>query len=147
ASTGADVLVVEGVMGMFDGAGSGVEASTAHVALLLDAPVLLVVDAGAMSGSVAALVHGFASFGDGVGVAGVVLNRVGSDRHEQLLREALAPLGVPVVGALRRDDRLAWRDRHLGLVPVVESPSLVSAALDRLAAMVAERCDLDAILE
>ena len=104
AAQGADVLVVEGVMGLFDGAADGpVRASTAHVATLLDAPVLLVVDASSLSGSVAALVHGYASFDDGVRVAGVVLNRVGSDGHETMLREALAPLGVPVLGVLRRD--------------------------------------------
>jgi cobyrinic acid a,c-diamide synthase len=85
---GADVAVVEGVMGLFDGRGSTTEGSTAHVAALLGAPVVLVVDASSMSHSVAALVHGFATYGD-VQLAGVVLNRVGSDRHEQLLREAL----------------------------------------------------------
>ena len=85
---GADVAVVEGVMGLFDGRGSTTEGSTAHVAALLGAPVVLVVDASSMSHSVAALVHGFATYGD-VSLAGVVLNRVGSDRHEQLLREAL----------------------------------------------------------
>jgi cobyrinic acid a,c-diamide synthase len=146
AGAGADVLVVEGVMGLFDGAADGTASSTADVARVLEAPVVLVVDAGAMSGSVAALVHGFASFDPGVAVAGVVLNRVGSDGHEQLLRDALAPLGVPVLGALRRDDRLTWRDRHLGLVPVAERPDDVAAALDHLADAVAERVDLDAVV-
>ena len=149
AGAGADVLVVEGVMGMFDGAadgGSSDEASTGHIARLLDAPVLLVVDAAAMSGSVAALVHGFASFDPDVRVEGVVLNRVGSDGHEVMLREALEPLGVPVLGALRRDDRFAWRDRHLGLVPVVERQAEVTASLDRLAAAVERACDLDAVM-
>jgi cobyrinic acid a,c-diamide synthase len=145
AGAGCELLVVEGVMGLFDGAGSGPAASTAHVARLLDAPVVLVVDAAAMSGSVAAVVHGFRSLDPGVRVAGVVLNRVGSDGHEALLREALAPLGLPVLGALRRDDRLTWRDRHLGLVPVAEHPDQVRAALGVLAALVAERVDLDAV--
>src|SRR6202011_2471621 len=89
SAEGADLLVVEGVMGLFDGAGPGDEASTAHVARLLDAPVLLVVDASAMSGSVAALVHGFATFDPTVRMAGVILNRVGSEGHEVLLRDAL----------------------------------------------------------
>jgi len=146
AGEGADVLVVEGVMGMFDGAGDGTPSSTASVAALLGAPVLLVVDASAMSGSVAAVVHGFATFDDAVQVAGVVLNRVGSDGHEAMLRDALAPLGVPVLGALRRDDALTWRDRHLGLVPVVEQPREVAAALDRLASSVATSVDLEAVL-
>lgn len=146
AATGADLLVVEGVMGLFDGAAEGPASSTADVARLLDAPVVLVVDAKAMSGSVAALVQGYAQFDRRVQVAGVVLNRVGSDGHEALLREALAPLGVPVLGALRHDDRLTWRDRHLGLVPVAERPGAVRHALDRLAAAVAERVDLDAVV-
>ena len=147
AAAGADVLVVEGVMGLFDGAASdGATASTAHVARLLRAPVLLVVDASAMSGSVAALVHGFATFDPSVDVAGVVLNRVGSDGHEAMLRAALAPLGIPVLGVVRRDAALGWRDRHLGLVPVVEDPGAVRAALDGLAVAVAGGCDLAAIV-
>jgi cobyrinic acid a,c-diamide synthase len=146
AAEGAHLLVVEGVMGLFDGAGSGDEASTAHVARLLDAPVLLVVDASAMSGSVAALVHGFATFDPTVRVAGVILNRVGSEGHEVLLRAALAPLGIPVLGCLQRDDELVWRDRHHGLVPVAEHPDAVRAGLGRLAAAVGAGCDLDAIV-
>ena len=92
-------------MGLFDGkSGGGELASTAHVAKLLDAPVLLVVDASGMARSVAAAVHGYATFDPDLRVAGVVLNRVGSDWHEEILREALAPLGLPVLGVLRRDD-------------------------------------------
>jgi cobyrinic acid a,c-diamide synthase len=146
AGDGADLLIIEGVMGLFDGSGSTSEASTAHVARLLDAPVVLVVDASAMSGSVAALVHGYRTFDPTVKVAGVILNRVGSDGHETLLRDALAPGGVPVLGCLRRDDSLAWRDRHLGLVPVVEQPDAVRAGLGRLAAAVGSGCDLDALV-
>jgi len=146
AGAGCQLLVVEGVMGLFDGAGAGPEASTAHVARLLDAPVVLVVDAAAMSGSVAALVHGFRTFDPGIRIAGVVLNRVASDGHEALLRCALAPLGLPVLGALRRDTRLTWRDRHLGLVPVAERPAEVGAALAALAALVAANVDLDAVV-
>jgi cobyrinic acid a,c-diamide synthase len=80
-------------------------------------------------------------------VAGVILNRVGSDGHEILLRESLAPLGIPVLGALRRDDRLVWRDRHLGLVPVAEQAAEVTTALDRLAAAVTEQIDLPAVVK
>jgi len=147
AADGADILVVEGVMGLFDGAADdGATASTAHVAKLLGAPVVLVVDASAMSGSVAAVVHGFATFDPGVRVAGVILNRVGSDGHEVMLREALAPVGIPVVGVLRRDDRFEWRDRHLGLVPVVEERSRIVQSIEALADAVARSCDLDAVL-
>lgn len=146
-SEGADVLVVEGVMGLFDGAADdGWTASTAHVATVLDAPVLLVVDASSMSGSVAALVHGYATFHPRVHVAGVVLNRVGSEGHEAMLREALRPLDIALVGVLRRDDSLSWRDRHLGLVPVGEHPLEVRRSIDRLGAAVTAACDLDAVL-
>jgi cobyrinic acid a,c-diamide synthase len=146
AAGGADLLVVEGVMGLFDGAADGRASSTADVARLLGAPVVLVVDASAMAGSVAAVVHGFATLDAEVGVAGVILNRVGSDGHETQLREALAPLGLPVLGALRRDDRLTWRDRHLGLVPVAEHPDEVRRALAALGSAVAERVELDAVV-
>ncbi len=148
-SEGAEVLVVEGVMGLFDGAGHPDDptfASTAHVARLLDAPVVLVVDAAAMSTSVAALVSGFRSFDPRVRVAGVLLNRVGSEGHERLLREALAPSGVAVLGALPRDSELEWCDRHLGLVPVVEAAAPIRTALDRLATTVDAHVDLDAVL-
>ncbi len=146
AAGGADLLVVEGVMGLFDGAADGRASSTADVARLLGAPVVLVVDASAMAGSVAAVVHGFASLDPEVGVAAVILNRVGSDGHETQLREALAALGLPVLGALRGDDRLTWRDRHLGLVPVAEHPDEVRRALAALGSAVAERVDLAAVV-
>jgi cobyrinic acid a,c-diamide synthase len=148
AAAGADVLVVEGVMGLFDGAADGAPSSTADVARLLDAPVVLVVDCASQAASVAAVVHGFATLDPSVRLAGVVLNRLASDSHEQMVRRALGALEpeIPVVGALRRDDRLTWRDRHLGLVPVAERPDEVRAALDRLALLVRDRCDLDALV-
>ena len=141
---GADVAVVEGVMGLYDGRGSTTEGSTAEVAALLGAPVLLVVDASSMSRSVAALVHGFATYGD-ARVAGVVLNRVGSDRHEQLLREALDGT-VPVLGVLRRDDAVATPSRHLGLVPAAERAPEAVATVRRLGELCERSLDLDAIL-
>lgn len=166
ASRGADVLLIEGVMGMFDGAAdpdpvdsppssttanawqAGLldEGSTAHIARLLDAPVVLVVDAGALAGSVAAIVHGYRTLDPWVDVAGVVLNHVASEGHERMLRDALAPLDVPVLGALPTDEAFIWRDRHLGLVPVVEHPTVVSHSIDRLAAVVARHIDLAAVM-
>jgi cobyrinic acid a,c-diamide synthase len=148
AATDADVLIVEGVMGLFDGAADGTPSSTADVAQILAAPVLLVVDCSAQAGSVAALVHGFSTFQPRLNVAGVVLNRLASAGHERMVREALASMSAPlaVVGALHRDERLAWRDRHLGLVPVAERPREVGAALDVLAETIRAACDLDAIL-
>jgi cobyrinic acid a,c-diamide synthase len=141
---GADVAVVEGVMGLFDGRGATDEGSTAHVARLLEAPVVLVVDASSMSRSVAALVHGFSSYGD-VRIGGVVLNRVGSDRHEALLREALDGV-APVLGVLRRDDGVVTPSRHLGLVPVAERAPEAVATVQRLAELCARSLDLDGLL-
>ncbi|MEZ0064838.1 cobyrinic acid a,c-diamide synthase [Streptacidiphilus sp. MAP12-20] len=148
AAEGADVAVVEGVMGLFDGAAQrGELASTAHVAKLLRAPVVLVVDASSQSRSVAALVHGFASWDPQVRIGGVILNRVASDRHELLLREALEEGGgVPVLGALRRSDAVATPSRHLGLVPAVERDAEALRAVREMGELVAAGVDLDAVL-
>ncbi|MGV9682432.1 cobyrinate a,c-diamide synthase [Streptomyces cellulosae] len=140
---GCDIAVVEGVMGLFDGAaGEGELASTAQVAKVLRAPVVLVVDASAQARSAAALVHGFVSFDPEVRVGGVILNKVGSERHEVVLREALEAVGVPVLGVLRRGARVETPARHLGLVPVAERAADAVAAVDAMGAMVAEGCDL-----
>ena len=144
---GADVAVIEGVMGLFDGAaGRGDFASTAHVARLTGSPVILVVGAAGTSRSIAATVHGFAGWDPQLRLAGVVLNQVSSDRHEALLREALAPLNIPVVGALRRDDALHTPSRHLGLVPAGERPASVDAWLPALRALVQRDLDLDLLM-
>ncbi|MEN0015971.1 MAG: cobyrinate a,c-diamide synthase, partial [Solirubrobacteraceae bacterium] len=147
AARPADIVVIEGVMGLFDGAsGRGELASTAHVAKLTGSPVVLVVDATAMSRSAAAVVHGFRSFDPDVQIAGVILNRVGSEHHEALLRDAIEPLGVPVLGAVRRSDRLATPERHLGLVPASEREAAAKQALDALAVAVADHVELDALV-
>ncbi|MEV7236075.1 cobyrinate a,c-diamide synthase [Streptomyces sp. NPDC051020] len=144
---GCDLAIVEGVMGLYDGAsGEGELASTAHVAKLLQAPVVLVVDASSQSRSVAALVHGFASWDPEVRISGVILNKVGSDRHELLLREALDESGVPVMGVLRRAEQVATPSRHLGLVPVAERRGDAVAAVAAMAAQVRSGCDLDALM-
>jgi len=147
---GADVAVIEGVMGLFDGAsGRGELASTAHVAKLLDAPVLLVVDGAAMARSAAAVVHGFRSFDPELQIAGVVFNRVGSDHHAELLEQAVAAVPgapLPVLGALSRDDRITAPERHLGLTPVAERREQAAAALDVSATVVAETVDLDRVM-
>ncbi len=150
-AAGSDVAVVEGVMGLFDGASPRLGlppdfASTAHVARLLEAPVILVVDASGVSASIAALVHGFATFDSRVRLGGVILNQVGSDRHELLLREALSRSGIPVLGAVRRDPALATPSRHLGLVPVAERAGGITAWLDRVADAVAASVDLEAVM-
>jgi cobyrinic acid a,c-diamide synthase len=144
-SQGAEIAIIEGVMGLYDGrTGAGETGSTAQVAGLLEAPVILVVDAAAQGRSVAALVHGFRSFGN-VRLAGVILNRVGSDRHESILRDACEEVGTPVLGALRRADAVAAPSRHLGLVPAAERRAEAQASVDALATLIAAAVDLDQI--
>ncbi|MFG1801524.1 cobyrinate a,c-diamide synthase [Micromonospora carbonacea] len=146
--TPADVAVIEGVMGLHDGAvGRRGYASTAHVATLVDAPVLLVLDTTAQGRSAAALVLGMRAFDDRVRVGGVILNRVGSPRHETLLRDALAEVGVPVLGAVSRSVEVAAPSRHLGLVPVAERAPESLAVVAALADLVAATVDLDAVLD
>ena len=145
-AAGAQVAIVEGVMGLFDGrTGTAGYGSTAHVAALLGAPVLLVVDVRGQGRSLAALLHGFRSFDDSVRIAGVLLNRVGSARHEQVCRQACVEVGLPVVGALRRDDALAVPSRHLGLVTAAEYAT-AAGVVTRWADAVTAQVDLDAVV-
>lgn len=140
-----DFLIVEGAMGLFDGAPPDGRGAAADLAKLLELPVILVVNASHMAQSVAALVEGFAGHDPGVRIAGVILNNVGSDRHEAMLRSALAPLRLPVLAALRRDAGLALPSRHLGLVQAEERADLddfLERAADRLEAVL----DLDGLL-
>ena len=143
-AAGADVAVVEGVMGLYDGrvGGEGF-ASTAHVAALTRTPVVLVVDVSGASRTVGAVVHGLATWDPSLTVAGVVLNRVGSPRHTA---EVARSIDLPVLGALPRDPALAVPSRHLGLVPAAERAE-ARHALDALAERVAEHVDLGAVLD
>ena len=144
---GANLAVIEGVMGLYDGqiGGDGF-ASTAHVAAVTRSPVVLVVDISSASRTIGALVHGIASFDPAVLIAGVILNKSGSQRHADEVRRSIEPLGLPVLGVLSRDDGIVAPSRHLGLVPAQERDE-AAQALDRLAAQVAERIDLDAVVE
>lgn len=142
-----ELAVIEGVMGLFDGAlGTEGFASTAHVARLLDAPVVLVVDASAASRSVAATVLGFARYDPHLELAGVILNKLGSQRHEDEIRAALAPTGIPVLGALRRSEDIHAPSRHLGLVPVGERGTESRRLLPKLAEWISQGVDLDAVV-
>lgn len=143
-AAGKDLLVIEGAMGLFDGAPPEGKGAVADLARILNLPVILVVDASHMAQSIAPLVAGFAAHDSAVRLAGVILNRVGSPRHEAMLRRALAPLDIPVLGALFRDAELALPSRHLGLVQAGEHPELetfIEGAAVKLAAAV----DLDAL--
>jgi cobyrinic acid a,c-diamide synthase len=146
-AAGADLAVVEGVMGLYDGAlGTEGYASTAHVAKLLEAPVALVVDASAAGRSVGAVVQGFVAFDPEVRIVGVILNKVGSDRHEAEVRAGVAPTGVPVLGVLRRDTRLTVPSRHLGLVPADEQREQAVGAVEAAAELVRQGVDLEAFV-
>lgn len=149
---GADIAVVEGVMGLFDGritpgadAGHTAAGSTAEIAALLGLPVILVVDVRGMSQSVGAIIRGFATLDTGVRVAGVILNKVGTDRHRQVCTEAVEAQGIPVLGAIPRVDDVAVPSRHLGLITAVEHGDAAEAAIRRMAELVATHVDLAAV--
>jgi cobyrinic acid a,c-diamide synthase len=146
AADGADVLVIEGVMGLFDGAPglSGQNGATADLAAHFDLPVVLVLDVARQAQSAAAVVRGFAAHDPAVRIAGAILNRVGSERHRALVADAIATLGIPVLGAVPREPALALPERHLGLVQAGEHPDL-AALIECLAATARRYFDLDAI--
>ncbi|MEN9495927.1 MAG: hypothetical protein RLZZ137_967 [Cyanobacteriota bacterium] len=138
----ADLAVVEGVMGLFDGRGPTADGSSAAVAALLGLPVVLVVEASRQAGSIAALVRGFRDHQPELTIAGVVLNGVGSERHLALLREALAAITMPLLGALPRHDSLVLPSRHLGLLPAHELQDLETRLAD-WAALAERHLDLE----
>ncbi len=142
-SAGDTPLIIEGAMGLFDGAPPNGKGSTADLARILGLPVVLVVDAGKMAGSVAPLVNGFAAHDAEVPIAGVILNNVGSERHEAMLRRALGDM--PVFGAVPRCTGLMQPSRHLGLVQAQEHPDL-DAYLEQAADIVTEALDLDRLM-
>jgi cobyrinic acid a,c-diamide synthase len=142
----ADIAVIEGVMGLFDGRlGTAGEASTAHVAALTVSPVLLVVDISHASRTHAAMIAGLAAFDAKVRIAGVILNKAGSQRHADEVRDALGRTGIPVLGALPRDEGIETPSRHLGLVPAAECAES-EQNLKRMAEVIAAHVDIDAVL-
>jgi cobyrinic acid a,c-diamide synthase len=147
ASDGAEILVIEGVMGLFDGGSgaAGCSGATADLAAHFRLPVLLVLDVSRQAQSAAAVVRGFAAHDPTIRIAGVILNRVASERHRALVAAAIAGLGIPVLGAVPREAALALPERHLGLVQAREHPDL-TALIERLAAMAERHLDLDAIM-
>lgn len=143
----ADALVIEGAMGLFDGVPGtpGRSGAASDLAARLGLPVLLVLDVSGQSQSAAAVAAGFVAFNPSVRIGGVVLNRLGSERHRSLIADALGPLGIPLLGAIPRDETLVLPERHLGLVQASEHADLAQR-LERLAAMAERHLDLDAIL-
>ena len=144
----ADIAVIEGAMGLFDGAiGTGGFSSSAHVARLVRSPVVLVVDCASVARSVGAIVHGFSQFDDTVRVGAVILNNVGSPRHEAEAREGVAQTGVPVFGVIPRLPDVVVPSRHLGLIPVAERHPEALEAVAALSSMAQSYVDLDALVE
>jgi cobyrinic acid a,c-diamide synthase len=146
AAGGADVFVIEGVMGLFDGAPGerGRRGATADLASHFNLPVLLVLDVARQAQSAAAVLRGFAAHDPAVRIAGVVLNRTASERHRKTIADAIAGLRIPILGALPRDAALALPERHLGLVQAGEHDDL-AALIDRFAPVAERQLDLDAI--
>lgn len=144
-SQGEDYLLVEAMMGLFDGTADG-SASAAQLAKQLNMPVVLIVDAAKQSHSIAALVRGFRDHDSEVNVVGVILNKVGSPRHEAMLRSALAVIDVTVFGAVPRDEKLALPERHLGLVQAGEIAG-IEAFIEDAAELVKQHCDLELLAE
>jgi len=144
----ADISVVEGVMGLYDGLGTEKDmGSTAHLSKVLNAPVILVVDGGGMSASAAAIVTGYVKYDESVQIAGVILNNMHGERHYELLKEAIErDTGVSCVGYLNKNSSISLKSRHLGLIPSFEVEAL-SEKLNEVADMVTETVDLDKILE
>jgi cobyrinic acid a,c-diamide synthase len=147
AADGTDILVIEGVMGLFDGANTarGRRGATADLAVHFGLPVVLVLDVARQAQSAAAVVRGFASHDPGVHLAGVILNRVASEKHRALVTDAITALDIPVLGAVPREAALALPERYLGLVQAGEHADL-DALIGRLAAMAAQHLDLNGIL-
>ncbi|MEQ1669590.1 MAG: cobyrinate a,c-diamide synthase [Hyphomicrobium sp.] len=148
-ASGCDLVIAEGAMGLFDGtasAGACGHGSSADIAALMQWPVVLVIDPSGQAQTAAAVAAGLKHFRRGVHVAGVILNRVASPRHESLVRDGMAEAGIPVFGALPRQSQIALPERHLGLVQAEEHASL-ETLIDDASHLVAERVDLDALYD
>lgn len=139
ASAGAEISVIEGVMGLYDGIDGTERSSTAHVATILDAPVILVVDAGGMSRSAHALIHGFSTYNSRLRIAGVIFNRIGSERHRQMIGSFPA---VPSLGWIPKNDQLLIKSRHLGLEMAHETGTRAE-----FGTIVNEHCDIGALTD
>lgn len=144
----ADVAVIEGVMGLYDGvSGKSDFASTAHVAKILDAPIVLVVDASKGARSIAAIILGFLHFDRKLRIGAIILNKVAGERHAKYITDALGDaIKVPVIGILYRNSKVQMQERHLGLVPALELKATKNQTISRTARYIAESVNLDKVL-
>ncbi len=143
-SAGADIAVIEGVMGLYDGGKNGI-SSTAQLAKKLNAPVILVINAQSMGDSAAAVALGFKLYDEDVNLAGVILNRLGSATHKALIEDAMAKINIPVFGAISRDDSIHMPERHLGLTPAQENNA--KKMINTISEKIAKEVYLDKIIE
>ncbi len=142
-AVGNDMVIVEGVMGLYDGGRKGI-SSTAAIAKLLKAPVVLVIDAKSMGESAAAIALGYKMYDPEVNLAGVIINRLGSKSHQKMVTEALERIGIPVLGAIYRNEALTMPERHLGLTPVTEhNPADMIATLSK---QIADQVDIGQLI-
>ena len=146
ASQGADIAVIEGAMGLYDGLDAAGWGSTAHVARLLESPVILIVNTSRMTGSIAAMVTGYQRYQPDTNIAAVILNYVASSRHEQKLRTAIEQYcSIPVVGSIPKDDSLYIEQRHLGIIPHGEYKNS-SLVIDKVSHLIDDYINLEDIL-
>ncbi|MBR6013404.1 MAG: cobyrinate a,c-diamide synthase [Selenomonadaceae bacterium] len=139
----ADIAIIEGVMGLFDGGRGGI-SSTAEISKILNAPVVLVIDAKSMGTSAAAVALGFKNFDKTVNFAGVILNRIGSESHKKIICDALNEINIKCFGAIKRDENFILPERHLGLVPTAENN--FSEVIEKISDAVENQIDLDALI-
>ena len=144
AAAKADLLIVESAMGLFDGTTGAKTGSAAELAAALGLPILLVIDVSGQAQSAGAVLHGFASFDPRLNIAGAVLNRVGSERHRRMIERSAVDLGIPILGAIPRDQAIHLPERHLGLVQALEHDDL-SSHLEQLAGLIDKSCDVAGI--
>ena len=143
-SSGADISIIEGVMGLYDGGRGGI-SSTAEIAKLLDAPIILVIDAKSMGTSAAAIALGFREFDRTINFAGVILNRLGSESHRKMIVDALDGIGIKCFGAIMRNDEFILPERHLGLVPTTENNS--GGVIEKICAAVEKQVNVDELID
>jgi cobyrinic acid a,c-diamide synthase len=146
SSRGADIIVIEASMGLFDSSSEDGKGSSAWLARQLQTPIILVINCARMTRSTAAMVRGYQDFERGTHIAGVILNNVGNPRHERTIIKAIEHhCGIPVLGTLPRDERLSIRERHLGIVPLQEQAE-AATMIDRIGSIFKQHTDIDRIL-
>ena len=143
-SNNADIAIIEGVMGLYDGGKNGV-SSTAEIAKILETPVILVIDAKSMGVSAAAIALGFREYDKDINLAGIILNRIGSENHKNMIESALEEINIKCLGAIRRDDSLKTPERHLGLLPTSENET--NELINNISSAVNSQINIESLID